>query len=165
MSSSIDNFKKLQQQGIYLLIVGKVYEEELESTILSKIKGYKNILFFHKRIPDDEIQIYMNACDCLIVPYKVFTTSGVAILGMSYGRACIAPNTGFFSDILDESGAFLYDLNHEDGLLHGMKRAIETKDKLAEMGTYNFKVTEKCNWDYLSEQTLNLYQHCLGFKL
>ncbi|MEC4882334.1 MAG: glycosyltransferase [Scytonema sp. PMC 1070.18] len=162
---AIDAFKKLQQQKINLLIAGNIHEAKLEGIILKKIKGYENILFYPKLIPNDEIQIYLNACDCLVVPYKVFTTSGVAILGMSYGRACIAPNTGFFKDILDESGSFLYDSDNPYGLLQAMKIAVEKKDMLAEMGKYNFKVVEKWNWNYVSEQTLNIYQWCLGMNL
>ncbi len=158
---TIDAFKQLQQSEISLLIVGQPYENQLGEIIVEKIQACKNILFFPKRIPDDEIQIYMNACDALVVPYKVFTTSGVALLGMSYGRACIAPKAGFFKDILDESGAFLYD-SHEEGLVQVMKSAIAKKDKLPEMGKYNLKVAEKWNWNYVSEQTLNVYQWCLG---
>ncbi|NDJ24621.1 glycosyltransferase [Nostoc sp. B(2019)] len=161
---AIEAFKKLQQPETYLLIAGKSYETQLEETILEKIQGHENILFFHQVIPNDEIQVYINACDCFVVPYKVFTTSGVAILGMSYGRACIAPNMGFFNDVLDEYGSFLYDSNHEDGLLQAMKSTIDNKCRLAEMGRHNLTIAEKWNWNYVSEQTLNVYQQCLGIK-
>ncbi len=155
---AIDAFKQLKQSEICLLVAGQSYETELEEIIIDKIKEYENIIFVHQVIPNKEIQIYLNACDSLVVPYKVFTTSGVAILGMSYGRACIAPNIGFFNDVLDEHGSFLYDSNYEYGLLQGMKCAIENKDKLSEMGRYNLKTVEKWNWNYVAEQTLNIYQ-------
>ena len=161
---AIDTFQALQQDGISLLIAGSCAEDKLEEMILEKIKGYKNISFVHRRIPDDEIQIYMNVCDCVVVPYKVFTTSGVAILAMSFGRACIAPRVGFFSDVLDDSGAFLYDSTQEDGLLQAMKCAVEKKNQILDMGQYNLKLAEQWNWSYVAEQTFNVYRRCLNYQ-
>lgn len=158
---TIDAFKHLQQDGISLLIAGKPYEDQLEEVIQDKIQECKNILFLPERVPDDEIQIYMNACDCVLVPYQVFTTSGVAILAMSFGRACIAPQIGFFNDVLDEAGAILYDSTDEEGLLEAMKFAIAKKNQLWEMGKYNLKVAEQWNWDYVGEETFKIYQRCL----
>jgi glycosyltransferase involved in cell wall biosynthesis len=158
---AIDAFKHLQQSGISLLIAGQPYEDRLEELIQDKIQGFTNIIFVPKRIPNEEVQVYMNASDCVLVPYQIFTTSGAVILAMSFGRACIAPSEGFFKDVLDHSGAILYDPTHEEGLLQAMKCAIEKKNRLMEMGKYNLKVAEQWNWDYVAEETFNIYQRCL----
>ncbi len=160
---AIDAFKSLPKDGVSLLIAGQPVEwdNQLNELIINKIKGCENILFFSNRVPDDEVQVYMNASDCVVVPYKIFTTSGVAILAMSFGRACIAPNVGFFSDVLDEFGAILYDSTHPEGLLFAMKDAIEKKNNLLEMGKHNFELAEQWNWNYVAEETLKIYQHCL----
>ncbi len=160
---TIDAFNELQQDKVYLVIAGDP-KEGLKELIIDKIKGHDNILFVPKLVPNDEIQVYMNACDCTVVPYKVFTTSGIAILAMSYGRACIAPRMGFFSDTLDDSGAFLYDPTHEEGLLNAMKCAMVNKDTLLDMGRHNLKLAEQSNWDYVSEQTLDVYKWCLDVQ-
>ncbi len=158
---AIDAFKSLQKNQVYLLVVGYPAEEGIEEMIRDKIQGYENILFVSRRVENDEIQNYMNACDCVVLPHKVFTTSGTAILAMSFGKACIAPNDGYFRDVLDESGAFLFDSTQEYGLLHAMKLAIEKQDSLLDMGKHNFNLAEQCNWEYVAEETLNVYQKCL----
>lgn len=158
---TIDAFKHLEQDGTSLLIAGQPHEEQLEELIKDKIQGFRNILFVPKRVPDDEVQIYLNASDCVLVPYQVFTTSGVAILAMSFGQACVAPRVGFFTDVLDESGAILYDSTDEEGLLKAMTYAIEKKSQLWEMGKYNLKMAEKWNWSYVAEETFKIYQRCL----
>lgn len=159
---AIDAFKCIDASKISLLIVGNPAEEKIEELITDKIQGYKNILFIPKKVPDEEIQIYMNACDCVIVPYKVFTTSGVTLLTMSFGKACIAPNLGFFSDVLNESGSFLYDSTHEDSLLKAMKQAIERRDQLLDMGKYNLQIAEQWSWEFVANKTLEIYQDCLS---
>jgi glycosyltransferase involved in cell wall biosynthesis len=159
---AIDAFKQLKENRISLLIAGYPADDGIEEQIRHKIKENQNILFVSGTVPEEEIQIYMNACDCVIVPYKVFTTSGVTILSMSFGRACIAPNTGFFSDVLDEAGAFLYDSTHEEALLHAMMDAIEKRDHLLEMGKHNLKLAEQWSWDYVADETFKIYQRCLS---
>jgi beta-1,4-mannosyltransferase len=158
---AIQAFKQLPQSGVSLLIAGKPYETELREKIFEEIKGYENILFTPEVIPDEKVQIYMNACDSVLVPYKVFTTSGIAILAMSYGKACIAPNIGFFSDVLNDLGAFLYDPNSEYVLLETMKQVIENKDELSNMGLYNLRIAERWNWKLIAEKNHYIYQFSL----
>ncbi|MBA3921476.1 MAG: glycosyltransferase family 4 protein, partial [Nostocaceae cyanobacterium] len=154
---TIKAFKSLQNNDVYLVIAGDVKEHDLKQVITDEIDDSKQILFLPQIVPNSKIQLYMNACDSVIVPYKEFTTSGVIILAMSYGRVCIAPNLGFFSDVLDDSRAFLYDSTNEQGLLQAMKLAIENKERLLEMGDRNLKLAEEWNWDYVAEKTLNVY--------
>lgn len=158
----IDAFQGLPQNRLSLLIAGNPNEDQLDALITSKIRDYQNILFVPKRIPDEDIQIYMNACNCVVVPYKVFTTSGVAILSMSFGRACIAPDIGFFKDVLDPFGSFLYDSADETSLLYAMKCAIEKRAEILDMGNHNLKLAEQWNWNDVTEETFKIYQMCLS---
>lgn len=160
---AIDAFKKIEGKNISLLVVGYPAEEDLENLIRDKICECENILFVPRRIDDEEIQLYMNACDCVIFPYKVFTTSGATILAMSFGKACIAPARGYFKDVLDEFGAFFHDTNNKESLLIEMQSAIENKDNLVAMGKHNLKLAEQWSWDYVAKETYNIYQKCLFY--
>lgn len=157
---AIDAFKCLESDRLSFIIAGRLPQgqPELEEQILDKIEDQKNIIFVPKKIPDQDVQLYMNACDCVLTPYQTFTTSGVTLLSMSFGRACIAPSVGFFKDVLDESGSFLYDLNHEEGLLKAMQSAIAKREELPAMGKHNLQLAQQCNWDYVAAETLNIYQ-------
>ena len=159
---TIDSFQKLPQTEISLLIVGQSQDALLLNSITDKIKEHNNILLIPEKISDSEVQIYMKACDCVVIPYKVFTTSGVAILAMSFGRACIAPRAGFFNDILDDSGSFLYDSDDKNGLLQAMRCAIENTGNscLADMGKHNLEVVKQWSWKSVAEETCKIYQWC-----
>ena len=67
-----------------LIIAGKISESGLEEEIKMAIGANQNIILIAERIGDSEVQIYLNAADCILLPYTVYTTSGVAILGMSW---------------------------------------------------------------------------------
>ncbi|WP_019504100.1 glycosyltransferase family 4 protein [Pleurocapsa sp. PCC 7319] len=156
---AIEAFKMLDCSQSSLIIAGKVGESGLESEIKKAIDNHTNINLIAERIPDEDVQIYLNAADCILLPYTVYTTSGVAILGMSFGKVCIAPRIGFFQDVIDDRGGFLYDLPHQTGLTKAMKQALDSREKLKEMGVHNLACMERCNWNYVAKLTLAAYGH------
>ena len=155
---AIEAFKILNSDRTSLIIAGKVSESGLEAEIKKTIGTNKDITFIPKRIADDEVQIYLNAADCILLPYTVYTTSGIAILGMSFGKVCLAPEIGFFRDVIDRQGGFLYQLPHQKGLVTAMNRALDNWEQLDAMGAYNLNRMKKWNWDYVAKLTINAYK-------
>lgn len=160
---AIAAFKRLPQKDIQLVIAGKNGSDKLKTKILQEIQDYQNIKLIAPDcgVPDLEVQNYLNACNCLLLPYKIFTTSGVALLGMSFGKACLAPNAGFFKDVFQNGGALLYNPEQIDGLLKSMKMVIQEKDMLSAMETRNLQLAQQWNWDFVAEQTIKVYKECL----
>lgn len=109
-------------------------------------------------VAQEEIQVYMNACDCVMLPYKSYSTSGLAHLATSFGRACIAPNKGYFKNFLNESNNFLYDPENKDGLRKAMMCAIEKKGKLLSMGKNNLESSRKWSWLDMARETCKVYE-------
>jgi len=155
----INAFKKLDNPQATLLIAGKPCNNEISEDILKKCDKNENIKTIFEFIPDDEIQIYMNAADVVVLPYRDILTSGAAILAMSFGRAVIAPAIGCIPDVLDSKGGFVYDLSTEDGLLEAMQRALDAD--LKKMGKHNFQLAKRLQWDDIGKQTYKIYQECL----
>lgn len=153
-------FKQLSERELHLAIVGKPSTEELYRQIRQKVAGYENIKFIPRFVADNEVQIYMNAADVVVLPYRDILTSGSVILAMSFGCACVAPCIGFLGEVLDRSGAFLYSPSDKDGLLSAMKCAVQHRTQLQRMGQYNRQVVEKWNWEQVATITLKVYQQC-----
>jgi beta-1,4-mannosyltransferase len=168
---AIESFKQLadslpvdQMQSVHLIVAGMPREQALEADINAAIADRDNIHFVPQRIADADVQLYMNASDCVLVPYQVFTTSGIAILAMSFGKACIAPDSGFFKDVFDPSRAFLYDPSASDGLYRAIAAAYEQSDQLAAMGDRNYQLAQRWSWQYVAKQTIAAYQACKGVE-
>ena len=158
---AIENFQKIPRNDISLVVAGRLGESDIGQIIYQKIKTSSNIFFIPGKIADRDVQTYMNACDCVVLPYKVFTTSGVAILAMSFAKACIAPRLGFFDEIFDDSGAFLFAPQDNDALLKAMKQTIDRKHTLTQMGQYNFTKVQQWDWNSIGEQMVTIYQQSL----
>lgn len=154
----IDAFQKLKSLRARLLIVGKPVNEAIRAELMARSQSDDRIRAFLKFVPDEEVQLYMNAADVMVLPYQDILTSGGALLAMSFGKAVIIPNIGCVPEVLDSQGGFLYDPNEGKGLLKAMERALEAD--LAAMGQHNFDRAKDLDWDGIAQKTVEVYRRC-----
>lgn len=150
-------FKSRGRNDETLLIAGKVCDDKFIETIMTSIADSTNIVFIPGFVPDNEIQIYMNACDVVVFPFKDIFTSGSVILAMSFGKTCIVPALGCVPELLDESGGFLYNPGNREGLLQALNQAKAKKSCLTEMGAYNKKYILRLSWKDIAKKTMKVY--------
>lgn len=155
-------FKQLHNKEVQLVIAGEALNDELAQQIRQKIEGHDNIKFIPGFIPEEQIQVYMNSCDVVVFPYRDVLTSGAVVLAMSFGKTCIGPRRGCIGEILDNSGAFLYNPDIEEGLFQAMNSAVQNSGNLLSMGDYNQRSADQWSWDRIAEKTLEVYQQCLS---
>ncbi|MGF2036716.1 MAG: glycosyltransferase family 4 protein [Nostoc sp. CmiVER01] len=158
----IDTFNQLHSEKIQLVIAGRVHldNQEITDTLRQKIANDQRIKFFPGFVPNDEIQLYMNACDAVIFPYRDILTSGAVLLAMSFGKACIAPRKGCIGEVLDDAGAFLYQIDDQNGLINAINSAVKKHDELFLMGEHNLQLAKEYNWKYIAKMTADVYYHC-----
>ena len=164
----IDAFEAIDRQNSRLLIVGKIWGEDREfhQTILQKTSARPKITLIPEFVPSDRLQLYFNACDVVVFPYKNILTSGAVLLAISFGKACIAPRIGCIRDTLDDDGSFLYDPNSQNALADSLQRAIDNKSKLGAMGDRNLQLAKQLGWDKIAQMTAQVYQDItLGMRI
>lgn len=159
----INAFKKLNSSQTKLLILGKPYNNEIADYILEKCNKSVNIQTVFKFISDNEIQIYMNAADVVVLPYREILTAGAVILAMSFSKPVIAPAIGCIPDVLDVRGSFLYNPLAKDSLLRVMQCALDKND-LTKMGKHNFELAKQLKWNKIAKRTYDVYKRCLRKK-
>lgn len=143
-----------------LLIVGKIWSEDIEfrQQVIAKADDTPGVTLISEFIPDEELQLYFNACDAVIFPYKDILTSGAVLLAMSFGKACVAPRLGCMQDVLDDEGSFLYEIDNTSGLADSLQQAIKEKSGLSKRGKHNLQLAKKFNWKYIGEMTATVYK-------
>ncbi len=160
----IEGFKQLKQDQVQLIIAGKAHSEDIDADVRAQIMDRRNILYLNGFVPDDELQVYFSACDVVVLPYRNILTSAVALLAMSFGKACVASRRGCLSEVLGDEGAILFDPDTNDGLLSALKRALAQRLELDRMGAHNKKVAELWSWEKMAGQTNVVYMDMLGRK-
>jgi glycosyltransferase involved in cell wall biosynthesis len=154
----IDAFRHLENSEVRLVIAGQPHVEDAADTIVRKIGDDSAIRFVPGFVPEEMIQVYMNACDVVALPYRDVLTSGAAVLAMSFGRACVAPRLGCLKDILSDDGAFLYDADEPDGLAGALRAAVVNRAGLPTMGAHNLQVARSWDWEGVARQTVDVYR-------
>lgn len=141
----------------HLVIAGKLLEDEAADALRKAVEGVPNLTFAPGFVADDRVQEYMKASDVVVLPYREALTSGAALLAMSFGKACAAPQLPCFTEVLDDRGAFLYHPESPDGLAGALRTAIACGDRLEEMGAHNRALAERLDWMSIAQRTLTVY--------
>ncbi len=119
-----------------------------------------NIYFNFSYIEDEKVQIYFNAADVAAYPFTYITTSGSAILSLSFGKAVIAPLLGNIVDLPKNVG-FFYPINDKKGLREAIMQSAIHKSKLPLMGKYAYNYAKSLSWEKIAGETCNVYKKVL----
>jgi beta-1,4-mannosyltransferase len=156
----IDTFCKIENSRARLLIVGNPSNDATRKELINRCEADGRINIYLHYVPENEIQIYMNAADVAVFPYTDILTSGSVLLAMSFGKAIIVPRIGCISETLDAQGSFLYDPNNASGLSSALQIALSSD--LDAMGQYNRINAENFNWKKIAQMTLDVYSESPG---
>ena len=104
----INTFFKINHDNVKLIIAGKVVNKNYLNKINKLIKNNSSIILINEFIAPDDLQIFFNATDVVILPFKNIENSGSAILAMGFKKVIIAPSRGVLPDRLINQKEFLY---------------------------------------------------------
>ena len=140
-----------------LVVVGNPWTDALEQRVRSAAAGDDRVRTVLEYVPDEDIQVYMNAADVVVYPFESVLTSGSTLLAMSFGRAVVVPDLGCPGELVDERGGVLYDPDDPDGLSNALQEAVSEDTDLAWMGRYNRRVAAALDWETIASRTRDIY--------
>lgn len=111
----IQSFRKSGGDAI-LMIAGKFQDKDYYARVLDLAQGDPRIRFFPGFVANDDMQVYLHACNVVVVPYREILTSGTAILAMSFGRPVISVAMGFLRDVVNDDAGLLFAAHDPEGL-------------------------------------------------
>lgn len=158
----IESFKKWPHPEALLLLVGTFYTEEMAHTIRGQVQGCGNIKIVSQYVADDDLQIYFNAADAVVLPYENILASSVAVLSMSFARPVVAPALEFMREIVGEEDNFLFDPRQPQGLLDALNRVGDCRSELTDRGRRNYERIKPLTWEAMARQTAGVYREVLG---
>jgi glycosyltransferase involved in cell wall biosynthesis len=154
LENLFEAFVQLKDPNTRLLVAGKVFGDISYMLKLRElIKNNSHIKLVPEFIPDEAIQLYMNACDVCVLPYKHITTSGAAALALSFGRPIIAPAITSFPEVVTPETGILYDISQNGALVSALREATAkswSEDRILDYA-------RQFDWDRLGFQLVDLY--------
>lgn len=85
-----------------LLIAGKPLAVDLPA--LEKLADQPSVNANFSFVADDDLQVYFNACDLVVLPFKRILNSGSALLALSFDRPILVPSLGSLTELRDVAG-------------------------------------------------------------
>lgn len=150
----IEAFNAVKTKQSYLIIAGKA-DQEMQD-YLNGVQDLNNIILELRFIPNELIADLISAVDVMVMPYKEITTSGSAILGLSFKKLIVMPNNDFIDEYFKEDMVVRYDPDDSHGLTNAMKVALNVK-KDDNSPDYD-EVLKELEWSTIAQKTKNVYQ-------
>ncbi len=155
----VDAFGRLGDAQSHLVIAGNVHDPEYGAGLVRLTQGQTRIHTRFEYVADDQLQYFMNASDVLVLPYRDVTTSGAAVLGLSFGKPIIAPALSGFREWAANGRGIVYNPSEREGLLEGLTQARHLDT--TEAGNRAFAWAREHTWQALAPDFVRLYADIL----
>ena len=148
-------FRELAPLNWQLSIAGMANSTDLRESLFEAADKDARVKFFLDFVPDDEIQIYLNAADLVVLPFESILNSGSAILALSFNRPILVPNIGAMEELQSLVGKEWVALYSGDfaaeALSQGLSWAVNTpRSVMANL--------EALDWGKISKETVSAYE-------
>lgn len=153
----IQTFKQHDGGHLRLMIAGGVFPPETYVQSLKDMAaGDDRINFFLDFIPEDEMQVYLNASDIVVLPFARILTSGTANLAMSFGRPVIVPRLGCLPELVEPPKCgWVFEPHDVQSLESAMNAALASD--FAGAGRRAFEKMAKYTPEKFARDTLRAY--------
>jgi beta-1,4-mannosyltransferase len=152
----IKAFLCLKNTNFHLVIAGKIFQPESYAQSLRELAEGDNRISFHlHHIPGDEIQLFLNAADVVVLPFSRILTSSSANLAMSFGRPVILPRMGCLPELIQSDAGWLFEPNDPDSLAEAMLSA--SLSDFSEVGRRAYERIAQYTPERFAEQTMEVY--------
>ena len=113
-------------EGYRLIVAGEFYASREKYVSLIDESGLRDEVALHDRfIPDEEVRYYFSAADCLVLPYRSATQSGVTQIAYNFSLPMIVTDVGGLPEIVPDGRTGLVCAPTAEGIADALRRVHE----------------------------------------
>jgi glycosyltransferase involved in cell wall biosynthesis len=161
----IEAFSAVGFPGDALILAGPVinsqYARHLRELAAARHKPELRVDIRPEHIPDDELQVYFNACDLVVLPFRNILSSGSLLLAMSFGCPVVAPRLGSIPEVACPEGWFGYDPANLRGLAGALSEALTDSASIDLRRQIRAFTAARYDWDAVGTRAVQLYRAIL----
>jgi len=151
----LDAFGSLDSPEAWLVIAGRVDKADYGARIAT-MACHPRVLYRPGFVPDEDVQLYFNAADIAVLPYRKITTSGSALLAFSFGCPVIAPSFPLFTELVDGKRGVLYSPTQPQALRQALIRARQVDWQQARPTIQAW--VHQFDWSFIGIQWARVYR-------
>jgi glycosyltransferase involved in cell wall biosynthesis len=135
-------YAEIAQPNDRLIIAGKSYDPAYFTTIKQMADAIPSVTLYHRFIEDNEVQVFFNAADVVVLPFVRIDHSGSVDLAMSFQKPVVTLQTPAMMKLLGHQSELLFGLPEELGLCLKNAKLIDGEV----VGQQNFKIADSTNY-------------------
>jgi len=97
-------FQDLPDPQSLLLVAGRPNSLKTEQVVKTAALGKSRVHLFLDAVPDEAMQLYLNAADLVVLPYYKILNSGSALLALSFNTPILLPCQDTFQELQEIVG-------------------------------------------------------------
>jgi glycosyltransferase involved in cell wall biosynthesis len=157
----IDAFERIPDPRARLLIAGKSLDPRVDARLQAPDRDPR-IVAHTRYIADEEVATFYRAADVAVLPFTEVTTSGSALLALTFGMPLVASRVGDLADLPPAVG-YMYDADDPEGLKRALTCALHA-DPLALRAAraVSGTLSDAVSWKDVARETARVYRSVLG---
>jgi glycosyltransferase involved in cell wall biosynthesis len=122
-----------------------------------------NVQVYEERIPVDDVQLFMQAADVLVIPRKQALNSGNVALGFTFGKVVVGAEHGVIGETLRHTGNPVFDPDQPEQLGKAIREGIRLAQQ--EKGLQNLQFAKSnLQWRGIADQHVVFYQRLQAMR-
>jgi glycosyltransferase involved in cell wall biosynthesis len=142
----VDNLLKayaeMAQPTDRLIIAGKSYDAAYFASIKQQADTIPGVSIYHRFIKDEEVQVFFNAADVVVLPFIRIDHSGSVDLAMSFGKPVITLKTEAMTKLLGHQSELLFETSEQLAICLKIAKVIDNKS----VSQQNFRIADSTNY-------------------
>ncbi|HEY5668174.1 MAG TPA: glycosyltransferase family 4 protein [Candidatus Saccharimonadales bacterium] len=136
-----------------VVVAGACSDQTLKNEVMqaARLLG-KNVQLRIGYVDDEDVQLYYRAADLVALPFAEITTSGSALLPLTFGVPTVIPRKGALQDIPAEA-VFFYDPAKKQAFDEALSQAVHSKE-LVRKRKAALQYAASLDWDGIAGRTL-----------
>lgn len=166
----LDSWKLVKKRApsACLMLAGQPepgYKDVLEEKI-EKLGLEREVDARFEFLPQEELNLCIQAADILVYPYRSITQSGALLTGLKAGKPIVASSVGGFNEMIQhEQTGVLIEYGNEEQLAKELVDLLRDPERREQLGHAAQEMVEtEYSWEAIAHKTLECYQSVVNSR-
>lgn len=155
----IRQFRNVDDPDFLLLVVGAPSTKRLEDEVVTASGSDRRIRMSLKFVSVEDVQLFFNAADFVVLPFLDSWNSGSAILALSFNRPVLVPETGSVLELQESVGPEWVKTYRGEISPEILQQGFRWKVGMANNPEAPL---EGLNWERIAEKTITFFESIGG---
>ena len=157
LDTLLEAWSKFRREGYKLLVVGEFYASRDRYIELIEHLELKDDVVLHDFfVPDSDVRYYFSAADCVVLPYKTATQSGVTQICYNFSTPVIVTRVGGLAEIVPDGRVGFVAEPSVEGVREAIERIFEG-DTIEQFSRNMLEERKRFSWATMCDTIESLY--------